>query len=281
VDQTPVAAAIISFNGSDITPVATEPMEGRYETYDLTAGMVKLTASRDGFKPVSQEAEVKAGEVTLLDFALEPEAKMGTLSGRVFDENDKPMLAKIDINGPHTFQVDTAADTGEFSSPAPEGSYVVKASAEGYLARARRFEIEKDKTVMAEFKLAPAPKTNVVIIEKDKIVVKKKIHFATGRAEIRSDSFIILDAVIDILANHPEIKKLRVEGHTDSVGSDAFNMTLSQKRAQAVVDYLIQQGIPADMLIARGYGETMPIAPNNTRRGKEQNRRVAFTILEQ
>jgi outer membrane protein OmpA-like peptidoglycan-associated protein len=281
VDQTPVAAAIISFNGSDITPVATEAMEGRYETYDLTAGMVKLTASRDGYKAVSQEAEVKAGEVTLLDFALEPEAKMGTLSGKVYNEKDQPMLAKIDINGPNTFQVDTSPDSGEFSSPAPEGSYVVKASADGYLARARRFEIEKDKTVMAEFKLVPAPKKTVVIIEKDKIVVKKKIHFATGRAEIRADSHIILDAVIDVLANHPEIRKIRVEGHTDSVGSDATNMRLSQKRAQAVVDYLTMQGIPADMLIARGYGETMPIAPNNTRRGREQNRRVAFTILEQ
>ena len=281
VDQMPVAAAIITFNGSEITPVATEPMEGRYETYDFTAGMVKLTASRDGFKAVSQEAEVKAGEVTLLDFALEPEAKMGTISGKVYNEKDQPMLAKIDINGPGSFNLDTSADTGEFSSPVPEGSYVVKASADGYLARARRFELEKDKTVMAEFKLVPAPKKTFVIIEKDKIIVKKKIHFATGRAEIRPDSHIILDAVIDILANHPEIRKIRVEGHTDSVGSDATNMRLSQKRAQAVVDYLVMQGIPQDMLIARGYGETMPIAPNSTRRGKEQNRRVAFTILEQ
>ncbi len=281
VDQTPVPAAIISFNGSEITPVATEPLEGRYETYDLTAGMVKLTASRDGYKAVSQEAEVKAGEVTLLDFALEPEAKMGTVSGKVYNEKDQPMLAKIDINGPGNFQVDTAADTGEFSSPVPEGSYVVKASAEGYLAKARRFEIHKNKTVMAEFKLTPAPKKTVVIIEKDKIVVKKKIHFATGRAEIRPDSFVVLDAVVDILANHQEIKKLRVEGHTDSVGSDSFNMKLSQQRAQAVFDYLVKQGVPAEMLIARGFGETMPIAPNNTRRGKEQNRRVAFTILEQ
>jgi OOP family OmpA-OmpF porin len=279
VDQTPVAAAIISFNGSEITPVATEPLEGRYETYDLTAGMVKLTASREGYKAVSQEAEVKAGEVTLLDFALEPEAKLGIVSGKVYNEKDQPMLAKIDINGPGSFQVDTAADTGEFSSSVPEGSYVVKASAEGYLAKARRFEIEKDKMVMAEFKLTPAPQKTLVIIEKDKIIVKEKIHFATGRAEIRPDSFIILDAVVDILANHPEIKKLRVEGHTDSVGSDDYNMTLSQKRAQAVTDYLIKQGVPAGMLIARGYGETMPIAPNNTRRGKEQNRRVAFTIL--
>jgi outer membrane protein OmpA-like peptidoglycan-associated protein len=280
VDQTPVAAAIISFSGSDITPVATEPMEGRYETYNLTIGMVKLTASRDGFKAVSREAEVKAGEVALLDFALEPEAERGIVSGKVFNEKDRPMLAKIDINGPGEFHLDTSADTGEFSSPVPEGSYVVKASAEGYLARARRFEIKKDKTVMAEFKLVPAPKKTVVIIEKDKIVVKKKIHFATGRAEIRTDSHIILDAVIDVLANHPEIRKIRVEGHTDSMGSDASNKRLSQKRAHAVMDYLIKQGILGDMLVARGYGETMPVAPNNTRRGREQNRRVAFTILE-
>jgi outer membrane protein OmpA-like peptidoglycan-associated protein len=224
---------------------------------------------------------VKAGEVTLLDFALEPEAKLGTVSGKVYNEKDQPMLAKIDINGPDAFQTDTSADTGEFRRDVPEGSYVVKASAEGYLAKARRFNIEQDKTVMAEFKLTPAPKETLVIIEKDKIVVKQKIHFATGRAEIKADSFVILDAVIDTMVNHPEISKVRVEGHTDSVGSDAYNLGLSQKRAQAVVDYLVQQGIPDDMLIARGYGETMPIAPNSTRRGKEQNRRVAFTIVGQ
>jgi outer membrane protein OmpA-like peptidoglycan-associated protein len=281
LDQSVVGAAIISFNGSGITPVATESIEGRYETYDLTAGMVKLTASKDGYKAISQEAEVKAGEVTLLDFALEPEIKKGTISGTVVNEKDQPMLASVTINGPEDTGVSTAPDTGAFASEVPAGSYVVKASAEGYLAKARRFDLKENETVMAEFKLTPAPAKRVVIIEKDKIVVKKKIHFATGRSEIRADSFAILDGVLDVLANHLEIKKLRIEGHTDSVGSESTNQRLSQKRADAVRDYLVQQGIPADSLLSQGFGESKPIAPNSTRRGREQNRRVEFVILDQ
>lgn len=281
LDQQHIPHAIVSFNGSGITPVASDELEGKYETYDLTAGIVKLTAVKKGFKAVTQEAEVKAGEVTLLDFTLEPDARLGTISGTVFDDKDAPLVARIDIQGPQQLDLRTAKDTGAFASEVPAGSYVVKASADGYLAKARRFDLKENETVMAEFKLRPEPPTRVVILEKDKIRVKKKIHFASGKAEIRADSFAILDGVIDVLANHPEIEKLRIAGHTDSVGSNRLNERLSQERADAVREYLVEQGIPADALEAKGYGESKPIAPNSTRRGREQNRRVEFLILEQ
>ncbi len=281
VNQQPIPAAIVSFDGSDITPVASDALEGKYETYDLTAGKVKLTASRDGYKPMTQEAEVKAGEVTLLDFALEPEVKKGTLSGSVRNEKDKPLAASIDIIGPAELHIQTSADSGEFSSQVPEGTYEVKVSAEGYLSKGRRFKIEKDKTVAAEFKLTPAPKIRVVIVQKDKIVVKKKIHFESGRATIRVDSLSILDGVVDVLVNNMQIKKVRIEGHTDSMGSNSSNMILSQKRADAVRSYLLEQGISPERLESKGYGEEKPIAPNNTRRGRAQNRRVEFIIVQQ
>ncbi|MBW1811867.1 MAG: carboxypeptidase regulatory-like domain-containing protein, partial [Deltaproteobacteria bacterium] len=148
VDQSAIASAIVSFTDSEIPPVATEEMEGKYETYNLTAGMVKLTAAREGFKPMTLEAEVKAAEITLLDFALEPEIKKGTISGTVVNEKDQPMLAKVEISGPAEINVNTGQDTGAFASEVPEGTYAVKVSAEGYLAKGRRFEIKKDKTVM-------------------------------------------------------------------------------------------------------------------------------------
>jgi len=82
-----------------------------------------------------------------------------------------------------------------------------------------------------------------------------------------------------VLVNHPEVRKVRIEGHTDSRGSARMNQRLSQGRAEAVMNYLLGQGIMAARLEARGYGENKPIAPNSSRRGREQNRRVEFTIL--
>ncbi|QDG54917.1 OmpA family protein [Persicimonas caeni] len=108
----------------------------------------------------------------------------------------------------------------------------------------------------------------------------EKIYFDTNRATIRERSHRILDEIVTVLRTHPEIAKVRVEGHTDSKGSDAHNLELSQKRADAVVGYLVEKGIDASRLEAKGYGETKPIADNGTAEGREKNRRVTFTILE-
>jgi outer membrane protein OmpA-like peptidoglycan-associated protein len=281
-DQMPIPHAIVSFNGAGLTPVATDDLEGKYTSYELAPGLVKLTALKDGFKPLSQEVDVKLGETAILDFALESEVRLASLSGAVTNEKDKPMLAKVQIDGPNPAELTAAADTGAFATQLPVGSYVVKVTAEGYLAKARRFELQENQSVLAEFKLSPRPKTTVVILQanKKKIAVKKKIHFASGKTELRADSNQILDGVIDVLVNHPEITRLRIEGHTDSVGSNNLNEQLSQGRAEAVMNYMYSQGIAEGRLEAKGYGEAKPIAPNSSRRGREQNRRVEFTILD-
>ncbi len=114
----------------------------------------------------------------------------------------------------------------------------------------------------------------------DKIVISQAIHFEFDRAVIRPISFPILDAVVDVMKTHSSISKVRVEGHTDSFGSDAYNMRLSQKRVEAVREYLIAHGINGDRLVAVGYGETRPVDTNDTEEGRAKNRRVEFTILD-
>jgi outer membrane protein OmpA-like peptidoglycan-associated protein len=117
--------------------------------------------------------------------------------------------------------------------------------------------------------------------EKEKIVITKKVHFEFDKAVIRPISFRILDAVVDIMKQNPDIRKVQVEGHCDAKGSDAYNEKLSQRRANAVRDYLIAHGVEADRLVAIGYGESRPVADNGTAEGRARNRRVEFTILEQ
>ena len=121
-----------------------------------------------------------------------------------------------------------------------------------------------------------------VFVSKQKINILEKINFETASAVIKPESFTILDQVSQQLRAHPEVKTLRIEGHTDSVGADDYNMRLSQARAESVKKYLTEKGrIAPERLIAKGYGETRPIASNTTPRGKAQNRRVEFLIVEQ
>jgi outer membrane protein OmpA-like peptidoglycan-associated protein len=127
----------------------------------------------------------------------------------------------------------------------------------------------------------PPPPEEVVAQKEDKsIVITKKIHFEFDKSIIRPISFRILDAVVDIIKSNPSIAKIRIEGHTDSKGTDAYNDALSQRRANAVREYLIAHGVESSRLVAVGYGEKRPVDTNDTAEGRARNRRVEFTIVE-
>jgi OOP family OmpA-OmpF porin len=106
---------------------------------------------------------------------------------------------------------------------------------------------------------------------------KGKIHFSAGRASIDPDSAGLLDRLIETALRCPTAN-IEVAGHTDSDGEDAANQALSEKRAQAVADYLVKAGLPANRFTAVGYGSAQPIASNDTEDGKAQNRRIEFTV---
>jgi outer membrane protein OmpA-like peptidoglycan-associated protein len=125
------------------------------------------------------------------------------------------------------------------------------------------------------------PEDTIAKVDHQKIAIVRRVHFEFDKWTIRPISFQILDAVVDILKQHPSITKVRVEGYCDDIGSVKYNLRLSQRRADAVRDYLIGHGITADRLIAIGYGKSRPIATNETPEGRARNRRVEFTILDQ
>jgi outer membrane protein OmpA-like peptidoglycan-associated protein len=120
-----------------------------------------------------------------------------------------------------------------------------------------------------------------VYVAKGAIKITETVYFDSGKSTIQRRSYGLLDDVAAVFLKYAEIKSVQVEGHTDSQGNDASNLTLSQGRAQAVVDYLVAKGVSADRLVAKGFGETAPIADNATSAGRAANRRVAFTILDQ
>jgi outer membrane protein OmpA-like peptidoglycan-associated protein len=123
-------------------------------------------------------------------------------------------------------------------------------------------------------------KYQLVVVTKTKIEIKQTIYFDFNKATIKPISFPLLNEVGQALKDNPTIH-VRVEGHTDSRGGDAYNLNLSQRRAESVRAYLIGRGIDADRMEARGFGKTMPIADNRTEVGRSQNRRVEFIITSQ
>lgn len=116
---------------------------------------------------------------------------------------------------------------------------------------------------------------------KDKIVIKQQVHFATNKSKVLPDSFELLNEVASLFKDNADIKKVRIEGHTDSVGSDSHNLTLSQDRANSVMAYIIKQGVDPSRMEAVGYGSTRPLESNTTSKGRAANRRTEFNIIEQ
>ncbi len=105
------------------------------------------------------------------------------------------------------------------------------------------------------------------------------VNFEVNSATLTADSRTVLDRVADDLRKYPRLK-IELQGHTDSTGSDAYNLDLSQRRASSVMKYLMDAGVPASQMTARGYGESEPIADNKTADGKARNRRVVMKVLE-
>lgn len=122
-------------------------------------------------------------------------------------------------------------------------------------------------------------------LEKNKIFVLNNIYFDLDKSDIRPDAATELDKLVDLLTDNPEIK-IEMSSHTDSIGTNSYNIQLSQRRAESTVSYLISKGIAPNRLVAKGYGEERPIARNtnpdgtDNPEGRQRNRRTEFKILE-
>jgi len=136
---------------------------------------------------------------------------------------------------------------------------------------------EAEKVVLPP---AAPPLPNEIRVTCEKIEIPGKIYFKTASDVIEKRSNALLDQVAGALEKAPFITKLRVEGHTDDSGNDAKNLKLSEKRAAAVMAYLLKAGVAVERLESEGLGETQPIADNKTKTGREANRRVEFVIAE-
>lgn len=272
----PISGAVIAVAG--VRPSASSEL-GQYQTLELTGRKVTLAVSRDGFKAAQREVTLEPGKPVVADFELEADVKKAKFVVSATSAK-KPVKASIGFAGAAASTLETSEVAGPPTElELPAGQYVVTANAEGFLAQTREVQVTPGATLPVAFDLVPAPKKPLVIFKGDKIEVLQQVHFLTGKATILADSFNLLQQVVDVVVKN-NVKKIRVEGHTDNRGDKAANQALSDARAQAIVDYLVAQGVEKGRVEGVGFGDSKPIAPNLTARGRELNRRVEFIVVE-
>jgi outer membrane protein OmpA-like peptidoglycan-associated protein len=117
------------------------------------------------------------------------------------------------------------------------------------------------------------------VVVKEEVIVIRDVHFQFDKATLTPSDKQVLDKIATRLKQEAPTARLTVTGHTDSVGSDAYNQKLSDKRAHSVVEYLIQQGVPRSSFVSvTGAGESQPVADNKTADGRAMNRRTEIKI---
>lgn len=127
----------------------------------------------------------------------------------------------------------------------------------------------------------PPPGPDRVIVTPSNIAIMDRIQFEVGKADLKPVSNVVIDEVVTVMKNNPQIVSVQVQGHTDTDGSAELNRKLSQARSETVVHYMVGRGIKQSRLEGKGFGPDVPIADNAIPEGREANRRVEFLILKQ
>ncbi len=234
-------------------------------------------------KKMDDIATVQSDQKTVAskDLALVlPEVSVTVLKGVITDaETGTPIEAKIVITDNKTGEEIASnfsdGEDGRHLTSLPAGKdYGIAVVAEGYLFHSEHFDIPKT-TGYQEIKKDVALQK----LEVGKKIILKNIFYDFDKATLRDASVAELERLKSILNEYPKMR-IRIGGHTDSRGSDEYNVDLSDRRAKSVVDYLIDNGIPRARLEWKGYGEKEPIDTNETDEGRQNNRRTEFEIIE-
>lgn len=253
---------------------------GKFESRIPEVSRYTIHASQQGFLPKDLSLDIPAlrGDTTLyVEVMLTPVAKQLLLVGTVYDlKTNNPLTVSLDVSlkSDRKTKYQLKAESGKYEQAVPKlGWYMLVASAAGYLNATDSVELVSDEItpVIKDLFLQP--------IEIGLTVRLKNIYFDFDKTTLKSESFVELNKVVDFLKRNPNVE-IEIHGHTDNKGSDDYNLELSQGRSQAVMDYIVSQGIEAYRLAAIGYGETKPIDTNDTDEGRANNRRVEVTVVK-
>ena len=252
------------------------PVNGVYELKTEYTGPAKIRIKAKNYEVYNAKIVIPKGK-SKGKFTLKPYVLEGTVKVRVFDlQDNRPGNGTIVITDANGKQVINQQVMGKATFKLKQGEYNVKVhpGTKKYYEWSGKFTVKRKQTINLE----------VGLVRKKFKLVLHKIEFETGKAIIKPAFYPYLDEVaksIKMAVESNPTLLIEVQGHTDSQGSASYNLKLSQLRAEAVKEYLVtRHGIDPNRLIARGYGETRPIASNRNREGRARNRRVEFVVLQ-
>jgi len=211
---------------------------------------------------------------------LRPTSLAGQLRILTVDREGKPVPnVSVNIRGPSEHLV--VSDSAGISAieEIEPGAYSAYVDDPAYLIAVRGFDVLERQETAIELRILKRPSRPRVVVKETEIGLRRQVSFATGSTEILPNSEPLLLEVADALIRNPDLELVEIQGHTDNRGNPQLNMQLSQQRAESVLRWLVQHGVEAERLTAKGYGATRPIAPNITAYNRARNRRVQFTIL--
>lgn len=224
---------------------------------------------------------------------VKPKKKTIMLRGRVADATSfRALKADVEIysktSNTNVSSLISNEDDGAYSTTLLLGhDYVIKSKADGYKMAEYNLSVnenEKRDLLILDIFLEPlllagdTAKADIEDVRVGEKIVLNNIFYDFDRATLRPESVKELKRLVKLMTDIPSLK-IEISSHTDNVGSDEYNLNLSKKRAQSVVLFLIKSGIDENRLVAKGYGETEPIATNTTEEGRQMNRRTEFKIL--
>ncbi|WP_167291177.1 OmpA family protein [Hymenobacter busanensis] len=207
-------------------------------------------------------------------------AQVTILKGTVTDADSKqPIEATIDLVDNSLAQTIASftsnAQSGRYLVSLPSGTnYGIVVRKEGYLFHSENFDLPQGAAYSEVVKDIPLKKLDV-----GAKVVLNNIFFDFDKATLRKESTAELQRLVQLMTTEYPSLRIEISGHTDNVGKAEYNKDLSQRRAKAVVDYLTGKGVAAARLTSAGYGDTQPVATNNTKEGRQLNRRTEFKVL--
>lgn len=170
-----------------------------------------------------------------------------------------------------------ATGASPFAGEVPPGSCEVSVTAAGYTPGQQTVDVPNGPPLEVAVVLAPIPEATVTMT-RERISLRETIRFAVDEAVILPESFAMLDETARVLQEYPEIRELRIEGHSDERGPDTYNLDLSTRRARSVLDYLVSKGVDPERLSSEGFGETRPVDLGHTEAAWSKNRRTDFFV---
>ncbi|MBK8482149.1 MAG: OmpA family protein [Proteobacteria bacterium] len=285
----PIEGVVVGFPGRDLTNLSTGA-DGSFLSPALPPGIAPVLFRHHAYVATQTRVTVAAGATAKLHVMLQPALPQPVaFAARITDPDGKPLAAFVELKGlkesatPIALPCDAA---GAVATELQPGDYTLSVTAPGYVRvqRALRLNPGAPQQLIlalergAVLKPVAAASRDLVQLTANALLLRRKIHFSSGKASPRGDALRMLDVVADVLLANPQLTHVEIQGHTDSNGPAAANQRLSQARADAIREHLIQRGVAAERLTARGYGAERPTQPNLSAQNREANRRVEFHL---